>query len=84
MNDVSMVSVAQLAHQSYISWDYGMNDAFVVSMPKGGGGTPMVGRFRGEDPLFGFPIRLGPYFIPQHNPIDPIFLHKKSVCLYHI
>ncbi len=29
-------------------------------------------------PLFwGFSIRLGPYFIPQNNPIDPIFLQKK-------
>ncbi len=29
-------------------------------------------------PLFyGFSIRLGPYFIPQHNPIDSLFLQEK-------
>ncbi len=28
-------------------------------------------------PFFKFSIRLGPYFIPQHNPIDPLFLQKK-------
>ncbi len=35
-------------------------------------------------PFFGFTFRLGPYFIPQHNPIDPLFLQKKLVCLNHI
>ncbi len=45
-----------------------------------GGGTPILGH--GMDvprwwPLFwGFSIRFGPYFIPQHNPIDPLFLQK--------
>ncbi len=32
-------------------------------------------------PFWGFSIRLGPYFIPQHNSIDPLFLQKKMVCL---
>ncbi len=27
-------------------------------------------------PFLGFSIRLAPYFIPQHNPIDPLFLKK--------
>ncbi len=35
-------------------------------------------------PFLGFSIWFGPYFIPQYNPIDPLFLQKKSVCLYHI
>ncbi len=35
-------------------------------------------------PFGGFSIQLGPYFIPQHVPIDPLFLQKKSLCLYHI
>ncbi len=34
--------------------------------------------------FFLFAIRLGPYFIPQHNPIDPLFLQKKAVCLSHL
>ncbi len=28
-------------------------------------------------PFMVLPIRLGPYFISQHNPIDPLFLKKK-------
>ncbi len=47
-------------------------------------GTPIPGHGREVPrwwPLFwGFSIRLGPYFIPQHNPIDPIF-HWFSVFL---
>ncbi len=51
-------------------------------------GTPILGH--GWEvpwgwPLFwGFLIRLGPYFIPQHNLIDPLFLQEKSVCLSHL
>ncbi len=38
----------------------------------------MLGRFCGDDPqIFLFSIRLGPYFIPQHNQIDPLLLQKK-------
>ncbi len=45
----------------------------------------MVGKFRGDDPRYGgFWIWWGAYFIPQHTVIDPLFLQKKSVCLYHI
>ncbi len=35
-------------------------------------------------PFLRWSIRLSPYFIHQHNPIDPSFCRKKSVCLYHI
>ncbi len=35
-------------------------------------------------PLLGFSIWLGPYFIHQHDLIDPLFLQKKSDYLYHI
>ncbi len=35
-------------------------------------------------PFLEFSIRLGPYLIPQYNSIDPLFLQKKYVCLYHI
>ncbi len=54
-----------------------------IPTPRVGGGAVlpylgMVWRLRGDDP------RLGPYFIPQHNPINPLFLQEKSVCLYHI
>ncbi len=45
----------------------------------------MIGRFRSNDLRFwGFSIRLGRYIIPTHNPLDPLFLQKKSVGLYHI
>ncbi len=46
----------------------------------------MVGTLRGVDPPFwGFPIRLGPYFIPQHNSVDPFFLQKKiGLSLSHL
>ncbi len=51
----------------------------------GGGGTPILrhGREvpRWWPPFLGFSIRLGPYFIPHHNPIDPLFLQKKSAPL---
>ncbi len=56
----------------------------------GRGGTPIFGH-GGEvpqwsPPFWRFSIRMGPYFIRQHNPIDPLFLQKKSVCfcLNHI
>ncbi len=36
-------------------------------------------------PVWGFSIRLGPYFIPQHDPIGPLILHKKiSLSLSHL
>ncbi len=39
----------------------------------------MVGRFRCDDPPFlRFSIRLGPYFIRQHNPIDPPLTAEKN------
>ncbi len=44
----------------------------------------MVGRFRGDDPFLRFSIQLGPYCMPQHYLIVPLFLQKKLVCLYHI
>ncbi len=54
----------------------------------GGGGNAKTGAWgRGPGvmtPVLRFSIRLGLYFIPQHNPIDPLFLQKKSICLYHI
>ncbi len=35
--------------------------------------------------LGGFSIRLGRYFISQHNPIDPLFLEKKiGLSLSHL
>ncbi len=35
--------------------------------------------------VFGISIRLGPYFIPQHTPIDPLFLQKKiGLSLSHL
>ncbi len=34
--------------------------------------------------FWGFAIRLGPYFTPHHDPIDPLFLQKKSVCLSYL
>ncbi len=51
-------------------------------------GTPILrhGRevSRWWPPFWGFTIRLGPYFIPQHNPIDPLFLQKISLSLSHL
>ncbi len=51
-------------------------------------GTPILGHGsevpRDDPRFFKFAIRLGPYFIPLHNLIDPLFLQKKSVCLYLI
>ncbi len=46
----------------------------------------MIGRFHADDPfLGGFSIRLGPYFIPQHNPIDPLFLLENiGLSLWHL
>ncbi len=43
-------------------------------------GTPILGHGR-EVPwwwtsFWGFSIWLGPYFIPQHDPIDPLFLQN--------
>ncbi len=36
-------------------------------------------------PCWGFSIRLGPYCIPQHNPIGPLFLQKKiGLSLLHL
>ncbi len=32
-------------------------------------------------PFLGFSIRLSPYIIPQHNPIGPLFLQKKTLFL---
>ncbi len=50
----------------------------------GVGGTPILvhGREvpRWWPPFWGFSIRFGPYFIRQHNLIDPLFLQKK-ICL---
>ncbi len=40
-------------------------------------GTPILGHGTAVmTPILGFSIRLGPYLIHQHNPIDPIFLQK--------
>ncbi len=45
----------------------------------------MVGRFCGDGPSFmRFSIQLGPYFMPHHDLINPLFLQKKAVCLHHI
>ncbi len=46
----------------------------------------MVGKFRCDDPPFWeFSIRLGPYFIPQQNLIDTLFLQKKiGLSLSHL
>ncbi len=45
----------------------------------------IVGRFFSDAPWFrGLSVWLGPYFIPPHDPNGPLFLQKKSVCLYHI
>ncbi len=46
----------------------------------------LVGRFGGDDPrLWDFLIRLGPYFIPQHNPIDPLILAETiNLSLSHL
>ncbi len=46
----------------------------------------IVGKFDGDDPhFFKFLIQLGPYFIPQHHPIDPFFLQKKiGLSLSHL
>ncbi len=58
-------------------------------MPRGGGDTPIFGHGR-EVPqwwpqFLGFSIRLGPYFISQHNLIDPLFLQKKiGLSLSHL
>ncbi len=45
-----------------------------------GVGTPILGHGREVPqwwpPFWGFSIRLGPYFIPQHNLIDPSFCRK--------
>ncbi len=52
------------------------------------GATPIFGHGRDVPrwcpPFLGLSIWLSPNFIPQHSPIDPLFLQKKSVCLYHI
>ncbi len=45
----------------------------------------MVGRFCNDDPrLLDLRSNWGSHFMPQHNLIDPLFLQKKLVCLYHI
>ncbi len=46
----------------------------------------MVCRFRGDDPhLLDLLFKLGPYFIPQHDFIGPLFLQKKiSLSLSHL
>ncbi len=45
----------------------------------------MVRRFSCDDPPFwGTSIRLGPYFIPPHNPIDTLFLQKNQLSLSHL
>ncbi len=54
-----------------------------------GVGTPILGHGREVlwwwPPIVLFSIWLGPYFIPQHNPIDPFFLQKKiSLSLSHL
>ncbi len=46
-----------------------------------GVGTSIIGHGREVTwwwpPFWAFSIQLGPYFIPHHNPIDPLFLEKK-------
>ncbi len=42
-----------------------------------------VGRFRGDDPHF-CDCRSNLVLIVWCNQIDPLFLQKKSVCVYHI
>ncbi len=44
----------------------------------------MVGRFQVMTPIFEISIWVGPYFLPHHDLIGPLFLQKKVVCLYHI
>ncbi len=45
----------------------------------------MVGRFCNDDPrLLDLRSNWGSHFMPQHNLIDPLFLQKKLVCLYHM
>ncbi len=64
------------------------NVRHIVHRAQGPGlGTPILrhGRevLRWWPPFFKFSIRLGTYVIPQHIPIDSLFLQKKLVCLYH-
>ncbi len=53
-----------------------------------GVGTPILEHGRDVPrwwpPFLKLSIRLGPYFIPHHNPIDFLFLQKTLVCLYPI
>ncbi len=42
----------------------------------------MVGRLHGDEPPFlWLSIRFGPYCMVQLDPINPLFLQKKSVCV---
>ncbi len=54
------------------------NNIWEGTGPRGRGGTPILRHGREVPwwwpPFLGFPIWLGPYFIPQHNPIDPFFV----------
>ncbi len=45
----------------------------------------MVWRSAVMTPFYRFPIRLGPYFISPHDPIDPLFLQKRiGLSLSHL
>ncbi len=57
------------------------NVVYGLVLPFPGVGTPILGHgwevLRWWPPFLGFSIWLGPYFIPRHNPIDPLFLQEK-------
>ncbi len=62
---------------------------FWLWVPQRSGGTSILGHGREVPwwwhPFWRFIIRLGPYFIPQHDPIDLLFLQKGiSVSLSHL
>ncbi len=54
----------------------------------GVGGTPILSHGRKVPrwwpPFLWLSIWFGPYCMVQPDPIDPLFLQKKSVCFYHI
>ncbi len=56
--------------------------------PIPGVGTSILGDGRDVlqwwPPFWGFSIRLGPYFMPHHDLIDPLFLQKNWFISYHI